>query len=181
MTKVEIERELNGQGDYVQIDNITRFLKENPAIDIKRFVYLKLVGIYEKRNMFADAADVYNHLIEISLIEKDKVNYLTKATECYIKAGFFEKADITMKRAISQAGVLERGKISIVIKEFYKNQAETYEREKRRNKAVQTYEKMITMNYSDFEKKEINQKLLKLYNELGMVGQFMVLNKKLNG
>lgn len=181
MTKIDIEKELNGQGDYVQIDNITRFIKENPPIDIKRFVYLKLTGIYERRNMFADAAEVYIRLIEISLVEKDKVNYLTKATECYIKAGFLDKADITLKKALSEASVMERGKISIAIKEFYKNQAQLYEREKRRNKAVQTYEKMLSMNYSDFEKKDINQKLLTLYKELGMVDQYMVLNKRVNG
>ena len=181
MTKIEIERELSGQGDYVQIDNITRFIKENPPIDIKRFVYLRLTGIYEKRNMFADAAEVYGRLIEISLVEKDKVGYLTKMTECYIRAGFFDKADATLKRAISEASVMEKGKISIAIKEFYKTQAQIYEKEKRRQKAIQTYEKMLTMNYLDFEKKEINQKLLTLYKELGMMDQYMVLNKKLNG
>jgi tetratricopeptide (TPR) repeat protein len=181
MTKLDIEKELNGQGDYVQIDNITRFVKDNPPIDIKRFVYLKLAGIYERRNMFADAAEIYMKLIEISLVEKDKVNYLTKATENYIKAGFFDKADATLKKALSEASVLERGKISISIKEFYKTQAQLYEKEKRRQKAIQTYEKMLSMNYSDYEKKEIAQKLLVLYKELGMVEQYMILNKKING
>jgi tetratricopeptide (TPR) repeat protein len=181
MTKLDIEKELNGQGDYVQIDNITRFIKENPAIDIKRFVYLKLAGIYERRNMFADAAEVYMKLIEISLVEKDKVNYLTKSTENYIKAGFFDKADATLKKALSEASVMERGKISISIKEFYKSQAQLYEKEKRRTKAVQTYEKMLAMNYSDLEKKDISQKLLTLYKELGQVDQYMVLNKRING
>jgi tetratricopeptide (TPR) repeat protein len=181
MTKIEIEKELKGQGDYVLIDNITRFIKENPAIDIKRFVYLKLVEVYEKRNMFIDAAEVYNKLIEISLIEKNKVEYLIKATECYVKAGFFDKADLALKKAVSEANIPERSKITLSIKEFYKNQAQLYEKEKRRQKAVQTYEKMLTMSYLDFEKEEINKKLLQLYKELGMVEQYMVLNKKLNG
>jgi len=181
MTKVEIEKELKGQGDYVQIDNITRFVKENPAIDVKRFVYLKLVDIYQKRNMFADAADIYNRLIEISLIDKDKITYLTKATECYIKGGFYDKADITLKKAISESSIIERGKITLAIKEFYKQQAEMYEKDKRKNKAIQTYEKMLTMNYSEMDKKEINKKLIQLYKDLGMIDKFMVLEKKVNG
>jgi hypothetical protein len=130
MTKIEIEKELQGKGDYVLIDNITRFLRENPPIDIKRFVYLKLVDIYQKRNMFVDAADIYLRLIEICLVDRDKVVYSTKATECYVKAGLFDKADMTLNKAISETGITERGKITIAIKEFYKYQAELYEKEK---------------------------------------------------
>ena len=50
MTKVDIEKEISKQGDFVQIDNITRFLKTNPATDIKRFLYTKLIDIYQRRN-----------------------------------------------------------------------------------------------------------------------------------
>jgi tetratricopeptide (TPR) repeat protein len=179
MTKVEIEKELLGKGDYVQIDNITRFMKDNLPLDIKKFVSLKLVEIYERRNMFADAAELYGRLVETALTNSDKTNYLVKQTECYIKAGFFDKADISMKKAIAEAKVIERGKISISIKDFYNNQAQAYEKEKRRNKAVQTYERMLTLNFSDAEKKEINQKLLTLYNELGMVDPYMNLKKRI--
>jgi tetratricopeptide (TPR) repeat protein len=179
MTKVEIEKELNNQGDYVQIDNITRFLKESIPTDIKRFVYLKLVEIYEKRAMFGDAALVYEKLIEISLSKTDKVSYFTKAAECYIKAGFFDKADLAVKKAVNESTIAEKAKITNSIREFYKNQAENYEKERRRNNAVKTYEKMLAMNYPDAEKKEINKKLAELYKNLGMIDKYMVMQKKL--
>jgi tetratricopeptide (TPR) repeat protein len=179
MTKVEIEKELTGQGDYVQIDNITRFLKENIPTDIKRFIYGKLVAIYEKRVMFGDAALVYEKLVEIALSKTEKVNYFTKAAECYIKAGFFDKADLSVKKAVNEGTMAEKAKITSSIRDFYKNQAETYEKEKRRNNAVKTYEKMLAMGYSDAEKKEINKKLVDLYKNLGMIDKYMAMQKKL--
>jgi tetratricopeptide (TPR) repeat protein len=179
MTKVEIEKELNGQGDYVQIDNITRFLKENIPTDIKRFIYLKLVVIYEKRVMFGDAALIYEKLVEIALSKSEKVDYFTKAAECYIRAGFFDKSDLAVKKAINESTITEKAKITNSIRNFYKTQAETYEKEKRRNNAVKTYEKMLVMNYPDAEKKEINKKLAGLYKNLGMIEQYIAMQKKL--
>jgi tetratricopeptide (TPR) repeat protein len=179
MTKVEIEKELSNQGDYVQIDNITRFMKENVPTDIKRFVSLKLVEIYERRAMFADAAMIYEKLVEISVLRTDKVNYYTKAAECYIKAGFFDKSDLAVKKAISEATAVEKTKLTNSIRDFYKNQAQIYENERRRDRAAKTYEKMLTLTYSDAEKKEINQKLSVIYKSLGRVEQYIAIQKKI--
>jgi tetratricopeptide (TPR) repeat protein len=179
MTKVEIEKELSGKGDYVLIDNMTRFLKENLPLDIKRFVFLKLVAVYERRNMFAEAAAVYDRLIELSLTPQDRVNYRTKATECYIKSGVYDKADLSMKNLSGEAKSSERAKISLSMKEFYFKQAQIYEKEKRRSRAIKTYEKLLEMNLIEPEKNEINKKLLELYRETGMIKEFMDIRKKL--
>jgi tetratricopeptide (TPR) repeat protein len=179
MTKVEIEKELNSQGDYVRIDNITRLMKENIPTDIKRFLSLKLVEVYERRVMFADAAIMYEKLVEISVLRTDKINYLTKAAECYIKAGFFDRSDLAVKKAVSEATAIEKTKITNSIRDFYKSQAQIYENEKRRDRAAKTYEKMLTLNYSDAEKKEINQKLSGLYKNLGRIEQYIAIQKKI--
>jgi tetratricopeptide (TPR) repeat protein len=179
MTKVEIEKELSGKGDYVLIDNITRFAKESIPTDTRKFIYTRLADIYEKRNMFADAADIYGKLADMSITSAEKGNNFVKETENYIKAGFFDKADLSIKKIISVIKATERPKIMISIKEFYKNQAKNYEKEKRRSLAVKTYEKLLTLNISENEKSEINQRLLGLYKELGMVGQYMAMSKKL--
>ncbi|MCL5018202.1 MAG: hypothetical protein M1416_00330 [Candidatus Pacearchaeota archaeon] len=178
MTKAEIEKELSGKGDYVLIDNITRFAKENIPTDIRKFIYAKLAGIYEKRNMFADAADIYGRLAEISMIAEEKANFFIKETENYIRAGFFDKADLAIKKIIANVKATERPKIMISIKEFYKKQAEVYEKEKRRSFAVKTYEKILTLHISDAEKDAIYKKLLGLYKELGMIGQYMAMQKR---
>jgi len=179
MTKVEIEKELSGKGDYVLIDNMTRFLKENLPLDIKRFVYLKLVAVYERRSMFSEAAAVYDKLIELALTPSDKINYRTKATECYVKSGFYDKADLSMKNLSSEAKVGERAKINSSVKDFYLKQAQTYEKEKRRARAIQIYQKILEMNLLEVEKNEINKKLLVLYKETGMIREFMDMRKKL--
>jgi tetratricopeptide (TPR) repeat protein len=177
MTKVEIERELKSQGDYVQIDNITRFLKQNPALDVKKFLYAILIEIYDRRKMFGEAAETCGRLAEIMLNDKEKVVCLRKEVEFYIKAGFFDKADAVFRRTLSEISPNERPKLDLEIREFYKNQADIYEKEKRRSFAVKTYEKLLTMKLSETEKSEINGKLSNLYRELGMVGEYMKLKK----
>ncbi len=179
MTKLEIEKELKNQGDYVQIDNITRFLKQNIPLDLKKFVMLKLVEIYERRAMFQAAGEIYNRLIEITLINSEKTEYAIKEIKAYIQAGLYDKAGLTVKTIVSEVSLTERAKIVNSIRDFYKIQAENYEKQGRRNKALQTYERMLTMNYSELEKKEINKKLLGLYKSLGLIKEYIVLEKKL--
>jgi tetratricopeptide (TPR) repeat protein len=179
MSKEEIEREFIGKGDYVLIDNITRFLKEKIPQDTRRIVYLKLVEIYERRNMFFEAADIYKKLSEIALKSSDGINYLVKEAECYIKSGIFEKADAAIARISGDVKQAEKNKIMLFIIKSYKKQAEIYEKEKRRNKAVKIYEKLLTMSISEEEKSEINKKLSGLYNELGMIDEYMKLKSKI--
>jgi hypothetical protein len=78
MTKAEIERELKNQGDYVQIDNITRFLKQNPPLDIKKFLYANLIEIYNRRKMFGEAAETCGRLAELMLNDEEKSGCLKK-------------------------------------------------------------------------------------------------------
>ena len=179
MNREEIERELVGKGDYVLIDNITRFLKENVPQDTKRFVFLKLVDIYEKRNMFFEAADIYKKLSEIAMSSSDRVDYLLKEAQCYIKSGIFEKADVAISRIPEDVKQAERNRIMLYIAEAYKKQAEVYEKERRRSKAGKTYEKLLTMNISEGEKERIRKKLSGLYNELGMIDEYMKLKGKI--
>lgn len=180
MSKGEIERELQGKGDYVLIDNITRFLKENLPMDIKRFLYTKLIGIYEKRNMFSEAAELYSRLSEISLTSSEKSNCYIKETEDYIKAGFSDRADLAMRKATGgEMKEIDRRKVMNSIISFYKTQAGLYEKERRRNHAVKIYEKLLSMNISEAEKNEINRKLIPLYRELGMIEQYMAMSKKM--
>jgi len=179
MTKAEIEKELQGKGDFVLIDNITRFLKENHPLDIKKFLYIKLIEVYEKRKMFAEAAKLYESLAELAITFNEKINYFMKATEEYIRAGFFDRADYATKKAISESNSAERPKIFLKIKDFYKKQAEIYEKERRRNNAIKIYEKLLGMNISEMEKNEIKVKLLGLYENLGMIKDFMELKRRM--
>jgi len=180
MTKADIERELHGKGDFVLIDNITRFLKEHHPLDTKKFLYGKLIEVYEKRNMFTEAAKLYEGLAELSVTFDEKIKQFVNAAEDYIRGGLFDRADYAMKKALSEAMPNERPKIFLKVKEFYRKQAEIYEKDKRRNNAVKIYERILNMNISDMEKDEIRKKLLVLYENLGMVRDYMEMKKRVS-
>jgi len=72
-----------------------------------------------------------------------------------------------MKKAMNQANTIEKQGIYFTIKDFYKKQAEVYEKEMKRAHAVRIYEKLLEMKLNDSEREEIKEKLLYLYEKLG--------------
>ena len=181
MTKAEIDNELIGKGDFVRIDNLTRFLKDDLPIDIRKEVVLILADIYEKKSMFNEAAKMHDNFSIYSSSFSEKIKHYTKEAELYIKAGLFERADEAVKNAMTQANARERNEISLAIKDFYKRQAGVYEKELRRANAVRIYEKLLETNITPAEREEIKKKLLDLYDKLGRVKEFLVLKRSLGG
>ena len=177
MTRDEIENALNGKGDYVQIDYLTKFLETKPPLLLKRFTYLKLANIYENKKMFNDAGKMFENLGVISIAFSEKVKHFVKATQLYIEDGFFENADYAEKKAMGEANEYERGEIYYSIKEFYKKKAQTYEHQLKRNHAAKIYEKLLQMRISEFEKREFKKRLLDLYERLGKFKEYSLLER----
>ena len=181
MTKSEIEKEISQWGEYVQIDNLTRFLKTNPGIpiDVKRFINQKLGEVYEKRRMFFDSAISYEKVAELCVLRQEKTKNFLKSVDNYIKSGYFDRADLTPKKSLQYAGSVERAEILKSLKEFYKQEAERGIKENKRSSTVKVYEKMLEMNSIPIqEKTEIKEKLLKLYLTLGMMPQYNKIKGK---
>ena len=166
MNKQEIRDELGGKGDFIRIDYLNRFLRENPAIDMKRFAYLNLAETYDKIGMFIEAAKMFNNLAVLSIAFSEKIKNHLREAELYIKAGEFERVDEAMKKAMSEANASERAEIYFSVKWFYKKQADIYESELKRNNAARIYEKLLIMNLADSEREEIKEKLIGLYEKL---------------
>ncbi|HUS49691.1 MAG TPA: hypothetical protein VMZ91_05970 [Candidatus Paceibacterota bacterium] len=181
MSKQEIEEELSEKGDFVQIDYLTNFLKKEHHLgfSLRKFLYSKLAEIYERRNMLVDSAKMFDKLGLISIAFSEKIKNYVKETKLYIKAGFFDWADGAMKKALNQANEMEKQDIYFAIKDFYKRQAEVYEKERRRNHALRIYEKLLELNVSDFEKQEIKKKILELYEKLGKLKEYFILKKEI--
>lgn len=177
ITKEEVEKQIQGKGDFVQIDYLTKLLDEKPPILLKQYIYLKLSKIYESKKMFVDSGKMLENLAVISTSFSKKTDYFLKAAENYIKDGFFEKADNVAKKALEGANVYERGEIFFSIKNFYKEEAKNYEKELKRNHAAKIYEKLLSMNISEVEKKEIKKKLLELYEKLGKFKEYGILER----
>ena len=139
-------------------------------MDMKKFVFLKLTVLYEKVGMLEEAAKNYDNAAMVSIAFSEKINHYIKEAELYIKADDFEKSDGAMKKAMSQANSTEKNDIYFTIKDFYKRQAEAYEKNLKRTHAAKIYEKLLEMRISDLERKEIKEKLLEIYDKLGKRG-----------
>jgi len=181
MTKSEIEGEISGKGDFVQIDALTIFLKEPLSMDIKKFVFIKLAELYEKTGMLKEAAKNHNNAARVSIPFSEKIKHFVKEAELYIRAGDFEKADEARKKALNEANSAEKSEIYITIKDFYKKEAGAFEKDLKRAHAARIYEKLLEMKISDFERKEISGKLLEMYDKLGKTKEYNILKKRLEG
>jgi hypothetical protein len=84
-----------------------------------------------------------------------------------------------MKKAMSQANSIEKNEIYFTIKDFYKKEAESYERDLKRVHAARFYEKLLEMRISDSERKEIQEKLMDIYDKLGKTKEYLILKKGL--
>jgi len=177
LSKSDVEEKLVGRGDFVNIDYLSKLLNEKLHRDTKKFVYLKLIEIYERTRMFNDVAKMYEGIASISIAFSEQIKNHLKATEYYIKAGFFDKADYAMKKALNEANSVEREEINFSVKDFYKRQAEEYEKVLKRNAATKIYEKLLEMNITDQERKEIKEKLIELYEKLGRLKEFYAMKK----
>lgn len=177
LSKSDVEVQIEGKGDYVQIDILDNLLKNKLHRDTKKFIYLKLIEIYKRKKMFNSVAKVYEGIAIISIAFSEQIKNNLKATEYYIKAGFFDKADYSMKKALNDANSVERNEINFSVKDFYKKQAEEYEKSLKRNSASKIYEKLLEMSITDQERKEIKEKLIELYEKLGKLKEFYAMKK----
>lgn len=179
MTKSEIEKEIAGKGTFVQIDHLTRFLKEPLTMEMKKFVYLKLAEIYEKTNMFREAAKMYDNMSNLSITFVEKIKHYMKSVEAYTKGGDMNGSEEAMRKAMSQANSVQREDIYQQTLRLYKNQAETFEKNMKRANAVPVYEKLLEMRIDELEKKEIREKLHALYENLGRRKEVRSMDRKI--
>ncbi len=167
MSKLDIEKCLAPKGNFIRIDYLTRFLKEDIPIDMKKFCYLKLAETYENMKLFADAAKTHNSLAILSIAFAEKMKHHMEEAKNYVKADEFSKADEATKKAMSQGNSFQKEEVYEEIKKFYKKIAEDYEKEVKRNHASRVYEKLLEMRISEKERKEIKERLIELYEKLG--------------
>jgi len=178
MSKSEIEKELKGKGDFIQIDYLNRFIAQKPPLHEKKFAFMKLIEIYQEKKMFNDVGKIYKNLSMLALSSQERVDYLIKETKAYIQGARFDEADSVMRRAMDEVPIVKKSEIYEDIKRFYLLQAETYEKENKRNHAVKFYEKVLSLKISEQEKSEIKGKLLALYDQLGKFREHSVLSGK---
>ncbi len=173
--KNEIDLHLEGKGDFVKIDHLNRFIKEQPPIDLRKYAYLKLADIFLNREMFIDAAKSFRSAAINSVIFKEQQENYLKEAKSYIRALMFEDANTALKKALIEANERERNALQKDFIIYFKKVGEDLEKKGNSGKALQLYEKLIRMKITSEEKMEIKEKLLKIYEKLGKIKEYNFL------
>ena len=175
MRKNEIEEILEGRGDFIKIDYLTRYLKEMPPIEMRKFAYIKLAEIYLGKKMYDSAASMYRSAAINSVTFREKQKQFLMEAKAEILWGKFDESDRSLKRALGEANSREKKEIYQKIVEFYKEQGEKSENLGKHGQTTKIYEKLIRMKINDSDREEITNKLLNLYEKLGKTKEYAFL------
>ena len=180
ITRKEVETKLASVGDYVKMDFLQQVLKKNIDFDTKRFVMTKLAFIYETKQMFLEAGKLMRTVADINTTFEGKYNDFAKSMELYIKAGEFDEADLSFKKALACSNPKQKDSLKKMIKETYKTRAaEMIKKDKRKN-AADIYERLISLPFLDVvERKNAQAALLQLYQKLGKIREFYALDREI--
>ena len=100
MSRSEIEKQLAGKGDFIQIDYLNRFIAQKPPLHEKKFAFMKLIEIYSSKKMFNDVAKIYNNLALLALSPQERIECLTKEIKAHIQSGRFDEAVRSFDRTL---------------------------------------------------------------------------------
>ncbi|MDO8460213.1 MAG: hypothetical protein Q7S74_03835 [Nanoarchaeota archaeon] len=178
-TRVEIEKKIAPMGDYVKMEYLSQCLKQSIDFDTRKFVLSKLAALYESRGMFLEAGKLVRNAADIHTNFQAKINEFVKSGELFVKAGNYDEADISFRRALSDATPLQRKEIKDKIKKIYISQAKSYGTKDKRKHAMKVYEKLLTLDINLTERKEVQTTLMQIYENLGKIKEFYAMKRAL--
>ena len=159
-----------------KINYVESAIKEsNFGLEIKRYLYQVLSELYEERKMFDRSAKAMSNKASMEITFRNKIESYLRAGELYSKALKADDADEMFSRASREANDLEKQKIKLTKKNIYFATARDLEKKMKRSAASKFYEKLITMNLEEIEKKEVKEKLVSIYKNLGMFREIKLL------
>lgn len=176
-TRQEIESKASGMSDFLKMEYLEACIKNTNSIEAKKFCHSKLAELYERKNMFLEAARNMSSMAEMAVTFNDKIQAYIIETVLWIKAAKYDEADGAFRKALASGNTLEKEEMKQAIKEFYKKQALVYEKSNKNGSALKIYEKLMSMA-NDLEKEEIKNKLLFLYEKLGKIREYNMLKNK---
>jgi len=175
MHKKELEDEIAGKGDFIQIDYLTRFVKLMPPTDMKRFALSKLAEIYDRKEMYRDAAQAYESISIFSTTFSEKINYLVLEAKELAKGAHFDDADRAIRRAFTDTNATQKASVLAELKTFYRQQGDFFARTNKTSKAALFYERLLRMDLNSAEKEEVKTILIKIYEKLGKMNEVRLL------
>ena len=180
MARREIEAKLNSMGDYVRIDYLVRCLKQGLDFDTRKFVLTKLADLYNAKGMYNEAGRMLAGAADINATFQGKINDYIKTAEFFVKGLDFDSADGAFNKAVACANGLQKDVIKNKRREMYMSQAKALlVRDKRKN-AMDVYEKLLSIDLSSEDKRQVQSTLLTLYEKLGKVKEFYSLKRNMS-
>jgi len=176
-TKQEIEVRLEGMGDYLRMNYLSSCLKNHLDFETRKFVLVRLSGIYEVRRMYLDSGKMMLAAADINTTFQTKIIDFIKTAELFIRGDYFELAETSMKKAIAIANENQKKEIRNSVKEFYKTHAKLCLAKDKRKKAMDAYEKILTLDLDSEERADAEKNLLMLYDKLGKIREYYNLKK----
>ncbi|MCR4327591.1 MAG: hypothetical protein NUV46_03355 [Nanoarchaeota archaeon] len=175
MLKQEVESFLNGKGDFVQIDHLTRYLKLMPPLEMRKFAHLKLAGIYMNKEMYPSAAESFKNAAVNTITFREKQENFLKEAKALIMALRLDESDKALKKALDEGAQSEKDKLYSEIVDFYKKQILVLEKKDKPGNLVKLCEKFMKLKTNDLDKEEVKNKLLNLYTRLGRTKDYQIL------
>ncbi|MEK6848038.1 MAG: hypothetical protein AABX65_00205 [Nanoarchaeota archaeon] len=180
LTKQDIEEKIANAGDYVKIDHLTRFLQEPLEQDVRRFALLTLAGLYSSKLMFPEAGKLMRLAGDLQVTFKEKIDSYVKSGELFMKANLFSESDNSFVKALECGNNKEKEEIKNIRKTLYFSLAKEYLSRNKRGNASQVYEKILTLDLSPEELIEAKKTLLVLYEQLGKIREFSMLQRSID-
>lgn len=178
LTRAEVDANLNGKGEFVQLDHLKRFLQKADNLDVKKYILLKLALINEGHGFFADAAKNLDSAADMAISSKEKIEIYMKEADLFVRVGQFDVADKIFQKAYSFGNLSEKEQCRQKYRNFYRAQAMAAEKDGKNRVALSYYERLYS-TVSEYEKRnEIKKKLLQLYHRLGKIREYTHLSSQ---
>lgn len=172
VTKEEVDRAIAGKDDFVKIDYLRRYLRQADSLDTRKYILLMLAGISENKNMTRDSVKYIASAAEISITFREKIDLYLKEAELWIRISNFQEADKALNAALSCGNVNERPAIQDRYIDLYRINGKMAENNDKKRRAIEIYEKLITLKQPYEKKLEIKERLLDLYNKMGRIRDY---------
>lgn len=154
--------------DLTKMEYLESVLKLSDAsMDVKKFAYLMLTDLYEKKLMPDKAAKVMCAKAGYDLTFREKIDSYLKAAELFAKAGNIILAEDMFVRATREANGEQQTRINLARKNIYLVVANDLEKKGRMANAVKFYEHLLTLKLDELEKSLIKKKLSDYYKKIG--------------
>jgi len=163
--KRRLESERTSLNKLVYLESAIK--QRDLTFEMKRFILGKLAEFYEERLMYDKAGRALANKAGIDISYRDKIETYLKAAELFAKSGRLDESEDMFVNAERNSTSEQKQRIKLARKNILLVNAHYLEKQGKRASALKFYEKLIKMDLDLIEKKEVKDKLLKTYKQLG--------------